>query len=138
MEECQRTLYDPVRRKNVADTPEERVRQAFVRYLIDRHKYPITRIANEYSLSFNGMARRCDTVIFDNALRPVCIIEYKRPTVKITPRVFQQIARYNSVLQTPYLIITNGINHYCCHFQDDEYTFLNALPTYQQMIDKKE
>ena len=89
-------IFDILRRKFVALTPEEWVRQNFVHYLIEHKGYSQTLMANEVSLTLNGMTRRCDTVLYtQEGLRPRMIIEYKRPDVEITQRVFNQICRYN-------------------------------------------
>ena len=92
-------------------------------------------MANEISLKLNGTARRCDTVIFDRALRPVAIVEYKAPSVALNQKVFDQIARYNSVLGAPFLIVSNGLRHYCCRYvRGTGYRFLNDIPAYSEMI----
>ncbi len=123
-------IYDPLRRKWLVLTPEEWVRQHFVNYLTEHLGYPSGLIANEYGLKFNGMQRRCDTVIFNRDLTPACIVEYKRPSVEITRKVFDQIARYNSVMGAPILVVSNGIQTYCCRFAGDGYTFLREIPRY--------
>lgn len=127
------SIYDPLRRKWLVATPEEWVRQHFVNYLIDHLGFPRSFIANEVGLTLNGMPRRCDTIIYTRGLAPLCIVEYKRPTVAITPKVFDQIARYNSVLGAPYLIVSNGLHHYCCHYTSAGYTFVPTIPTYAEM-----
>lgn len=121
-------VFDPLRRKWLVLTPEEWVRQHFVNYLTACLGYPAARMANEVSLRLNGTLRRCDTIVYTRSLAPACIVEYKRPSVDITRRVFDQIARYNSVLGAPYLIVSNGLRHFCCRFDGDSYTFLASLP----------
>lgn len=127
-------LYDKLRSKWVAATPEERVRQQFVYYLINVLQFPAAFVANEVGLTLNDTRRRCDTIIYTRALRPLCIVEYKRPSVEITRKVFDQIARYNSVLGARYLIVSNGLRHYCCHFTGSGYEFLSSIPTYEEML----
>ena len=126
-------LYDPLRRKWLVATPEEWVRQHFVNYLVSHLGFPASFIANETGIKFNGMQLRCDTVIYNRNLRPLCIVEYKRPAVAVTPAVFDQIARYNSVLEAPFLIVSNGMSHYCCCFRDGGYEFLHSIPSYEEM-----
>lgn len=128
-------VYDPRRGKWLVLTPEEWVRQHFVHYLINDLEYPAAMVANEVGLTLNDTRRRCDTVIFSRDLRPVCIVEYKRPSVEITAGVFDQIARYNSVLGAPFLMVSNGLRHFCCHFDGSEYAFLRALPSYQGLCE---
>lgn len=127
-------IYDRLRHRWMVTTPEETVRQHFVAYLIEHREFPPSRIANEVGLSLNGTRRRCDTVVYDNSLRPLCIVEYKRTTVRVTAAVFDQIARYNSVLGAPFLIVSNGLRHYCCRFTGDGYTFLRDIPTFAEML----
>lgn len=94
-------------------------------------------MANEVPISHNGRRRRCDTVIYDGAARPVAIIEYKAPTVHITPATFDQIIRYNMVLATRWIIVSNGISHYCCKADPSQpagYTFMSSLPSYPDLI----
>ncbi|MBQ9362736.1 MAG: type I restriction enzyme HsdR N-terminal domain-containing protein [Bacteroidaceae bacterium] len=129
-------IFDILRRKFVTLTPEEWVRQNFVHYLIDHKGYSPTLMANEVSLTLNGMTRRCDTVLYtQEGLRPRMIIEYKRPDVEITQRVFNQICRYNMVLQVQYLIVSNGLHHYCCRmdYEKQGYVFLEDIPAYGEL-----
>ena len=125
-------IFDVVRRKRVALTPEEWVRQHFVNYLIIEKKYPKEQIANEVTISLNGMTRRCDTVIYNHFLEPVAIVEYKAPTVPITQDVFEQIARYNICLKVDILMVTNGMEHYCCKMDYEGMTcsYLREIPEY--------
>lgn len=125
-------IFDPLRRKYVALTPEEWVRQHFVHYLITEKNYPASRIANEAAIRLNSLTRRCDSVVYNIRLEPVMIIEYKEPGVTITQQVFDQVARYNSVLRVPYIIVSNGISHYCYRidYGRQSYSFLSDIPVY--------
>jgi len=128
-------IFDIIRRKNVALTPEEWVRQHFVNYLITEKKYPKERIANEVTVSLNGMSRRCDTVIYNRYLEPVVIVEYKASTVPISQDVFEQIARYNICLKVGMLMVTNGMEHYCCRmdYKQMTYAYLKEIPAYEEV-----
>lgn len=128
-------VYDILRAKDVALTPEEWVRQHFVHFLIQQMGYPQGLMANELALVQNGRRRRCDTVVHDRHGRPLIIVEYKRPSVAVTQQVFDQIARYNSVLSARWLVVSNGQRHYCCRFNDDGqgYTFVPHLPGYDEL-----
>lgn len=123
-------VWDEARRKYVALTPEEWVRQHFVHFLIAEKGYRQELIANEVSISLNGTAKRCDTVIFDRQLTPLVVVEYKAPSVPITPKVFEQIVRYNMVLHVQYLIVSNGMRHFCCQidYETRSYRFLKEIP----------
>lgn len=133
-----RTIFDPVRRKYVALTPEEWVRQHFVNYLITQKNYPKALLANEVLINLNGTAKRCDTVAYNCFLAPLMIVEYKAPDIHITNAVFDQIARYNMVLHVNYLTVSNGITHFCCKmdYENQTYTFLKEIPDYNMLEEK--
>jgi hypothetical protein len=134
----QRTqIFDAIRKKYIALTPEEWVRQNFIQYLINEKQFPASLIAIEMGLKYNQMQRRGDVVIYDKTGKPVVIVECKAPSVKITQDVFDQIARYNMVLRVKYLIVTSGLNHYCCSmdYEDLSYSFMQEIPTYDKIID---
>lgn len=129
------TIFDLLRRCYVALTPEEWVRQHFIHFLIEHCNYPATLMGNEVGLTLNGTKKRCDTVVYDRNLKPRIIIEYKAPTVKINKDVFSQIARYNLVLKVDYLIISNGIQHYCCRmdYEKNSFEFIANIPEYNSL-----
>lgn len=128
-------IWDQIRSKYVALTPEEWVRQHFINYLITEKQYPSSLIANETQISLNNQRKRCDSVVYDNHLNPLVIVEYKSPNVKITQEVFDQIARYNIVLKVKYLIISNGLEHYCCciDYENLNYEYLPDIPSYSAL-----
>lgn len=130
-------IFDILRNKFVALTPEEWVRQHFVHYMIKDKGYPQALMANEVAVSLNGMSRRCDTVVYSQkGLKPYIIIEYKAPSVEITQKVFNQICRYNMVLEVEYLIVSNGLKHYCCRIdiKKGEYAFLSDIPPFDSFL----
>ena len=128
-------IWDGLRRRYVVLTPEEWVRQHFVGYLIGQKDYSPALMANEVRIELNGMSRRCDTVVYRRDLTPRVIIEYKRPDVKISQRVFAQISRYNLVMQVDYLIVSNGLEHYCCrmNYAQQTYEFLDDIPNFHAL-----
>lgn len=125
-------VYDCWRRKWVALTPEEWVRQHFAWMLVQDKGYMPGRMGNEVSIRLNDTDRRCDTVIYDNEMHPYMIVEYKAPDVVLTQRVFDQIVRYNMVLHARYLTVSNGLVHYCCEidYKNRTYRFLRDIPVY--------
>lgn len=125
-------VFDLLRKKYVALTPEEWVRQNFVNYLISEKNYPVSLMVNETNITLNNLNRRCDTVVYNNKLEPKVIIEYKKPDIVITQKVFDQIAKYNLVLKVGYLIVSNGITHYCCkmNYDDMSFKYLSEIPDY--------
>ena len=129
------SIWDPVRRKFVALTPEEWVRQHFVNYLVTEKNYPQELLANEVAVKLNGTSKRCDTVAYNRFLAPLMIIEYKAPHIPITQKVFDQISTYNFLLHVDYLIVSNGIESYCCkmNYEHKNYTYLDSIPNYQNL-----
>lgn len=126
-------VFDTLRNKWLTLTPEEWVRQHFVSFLQTHRGYPTALMANEFAITLNGTSRRCDTVVFDRRLHPRVICEYKSPSVAITQKVFDQIARYNIVLEAPFLMVSNGLRHYCCQFHGDSYQFLPDIPQFTEI-----
>ena len=125
-------VFDPLRGKYVALTPEEYVRQHFTAWMTESLGYPASLMDNEVSLRLNDTSRRCDTVVFRPDGTPSVIVEYKAPTVAITQEVFDQIARYNIVLRSHYLIVSNGLRHFCCEmdYEKETYRFIPRIPTW--------
>lgn len=126
-------VFDPLRAKWVRLTPEEWVRQNFVAFMANHRGYPYAFMANEKSLRLNNTLRRCDTVVIDRiGAPPLMVVEYKAPTVEITQKVFDQIARYNMVLGARWLVVSNGMRHFCCRMdmRTGNYTFVDDVPAF--------
>lgn len=125
-------VYDPLRGKFVHLTPEEYVRQHFTSFLIEQLHYPRSIMANEITIDLNGTKKRCDTVVFGHDGQPLMIMEYKAPGVAVTQGVFDQIVRYNMRLRARYLVVSNGLRHYCCviDYDKDTYHFIPRIPDY--------
>ncbi|HZH68467.1 MAG TPA: type I restriction enzyme HsdR N-terminal domain-containing protein [Chitinophagales bacterium] len=125
-------IYDTLRRKYVALTPEEWVRQHFVNWLVSDKNYPVSLMANETAIKLNSLSRRCDTVVYNQLLEPLMIIEYKESNIPVSQGVFDQVVRYNTVLKVKYIVVSNGINHYCCKmdYEKQSYDFLTDIPNY--------
>jgi len=107
--DAQQEVFDPVRQKWVVLTPEERVRQIFILYLLNVKEFPLSHLSVEHAVTVNGMTQRYDLVVFDDALQPYMVVECKAPHVKLTQKVAEQASRYNSVLKAPLLCVTNGV-----------------------------
>ncbi len=123
-------IFDPLRKKAVVLTPEEWVRQHLVRYLLQERNYPkgLTRV--EAGISVYGASRRCDVLIYDRSMEPLLVAECKAPSVNIDQATFDQLALYNYALKAPYLVVTNGMQHYCCRldYRRRSYEFLPDIP----------
>ncbi len=128
-------IFDVLRRRYVALTPEEWVRQHFVHFLIAQKGYPPALMANEVQIKLNGTVKRCDTVLYRRDLTPRMIIEYKAPDIPINQSVFNQVTRYNMAMRVDYLIVSNGIKHYCCrmNYEQNTYAFLSDIPEYNTL-----
>ena len=110
------------------------VRQHFVHFLLAHKGYPQALMANEVQVQLNGTKKRCDTVLYRRDLTARMIVEYKAPEIEITQKVFDQITRYNMVLKVDYLIVSNGLQHYCrIDYEHNSYTFLQDIPEYQNL-----
>ncbi|MCD8302738.1 MAG: type I restriction enzyme HsdR N-terminal domain-containing protein [Prevotellaceae bacterium] len=129
------SVFDILRRRYVALTPEEWVRQHFVHYLTEQKGYPATLMGNEISLTVGNTTKRCDTVLYDTKGHARMIIEYKAPNIKMTQKVFDQITRYNTALRVNYLTVSNGLCHYCLRldYESGTYAFLPQIPDYAEL-----
>lgn len=128
-------IFDEIRKKYLVLTPEEWVRQHWIQHLINTKGFPKALIQSEGGLKLNSLQKRTDIVVFNNLGKRVLIAELKAPSVKITQAVFDQVARYNMVHRVPYLLVSNGIQHFYCqiNFENDSYIFLEELPHYTEL-----
>lgn len=125
-------VFDPCRTKWVSLSPEEWVRQNLLQYLIKDLKYPAGLVATEMTLQINKLTRRADIVVFNRSGTAVLLAECKAPDVPLSQDVFDQVARYNRNLKVPYLLISNGIRHYCARIDEKagKYSFIDSIPDY--------
>lgn len=107
------TIFDPLRKKDVARTPEEEVRQKTILWLHQIKGYSLNLMMSEYSFLYNGLSYRADIVVFNREKEVEILVECKAPSVALTPSVIRQGIRYNKVLNVKYIIFTNGISLYC-------------------------
>ena len=123
-------IFDAIRKKYVVLTPEEWVRQNFLQFLIQDKKFPSSLIAVEIALKYNQLQKRADVLVYDKTGSPYLMVECKAPEVKITQDAFDQIARYNMKFKVKYLVITNGLNHFCCQmdYTTNNYQYLENIP----------
>ena len=132
-------IWDPLRRKEVALTPEERVRQWCIGILMQQCKVPSHMMMSEAGFKLGDKQFRADIIVYDRKAQPVMVVECKRPQVKLTQEVLDQAIRYNMVLNVRYMLITNGNSTYICRRNDTDgkvgYRFVDTLPTYNEMID---
>lgn len=124
------TVFDPLRKKYVARTPEEEVRQHFITWLNTQRNYPLALMASEYILKIGKRCLRCDIVVFNRNLEPQIIVECKAPHVSLGNNVMQQIASYSTLLKVPHLVITNGAGTCVCSYNElsGKYEFAQDIP----------
>ncbi|MBZ0328171.1 MAG: type I restriction enzyme HsdR N-terminal domain-containing protein [Altibacter sp.] len=125
-------IFDEVRKKFVVLTPEEWVRQHVIHFLHSEKKYPLSHINVEKQLKLHNTVKRYDIVVFNADGSIHLMVECKAPSVEITQDTFDQIARYNLVLDATYLMVTNGLEHYYCRMdlENQRYVFLKDIPLY--------
>lgn len=135
-EENKTYIFDSFRKKYVVLTPEEWVRQNFLMYLVTALDFPKSLISVEAGLKLYQRIKRTDIVVYDKQGSPLLIVECKAPEVKVDEKVFDQIVRYNMALQVNYLIVTNGMDHYCCQldYEKNTYNFLKTIPNYKFIL----
>jgi len=126
------SIFDEIRKKFIILTPEEWVRQHTVQYLLQEKNYPKSYLNVEKLISINDIHKRYDIVVYKPNGDLFLLIECKAPEVKISQATFDQIARYNMKLNSQYLMVTNGVNHYFCQmdFEKEQYVFLEKLPNF--------
>lgn len=119
-----------IRKKDLICTPEEWVRQHVIHYLINNKKIAPGLIASEYSISYNGISKRADIVVFNKEMKPSLLVECKAPNVTISKKTLFQIAQYNHALDVDYLMLTNGLTHIKCMVNKDTKSidFIDELP----------
>ncbi len=126
-------ILDEIRRKYIKLTPEEQVRQNFVKFLINEKKWPSGLLAIEKQITINKNIFRCDIVCYNNKLEAKLIVECKAPNVQITETTFTQAIDYYYKLKPKYIAVTNGLSHYYVEFTEDgkSYKFIKDLPAYK-------
>lgn len=125
-------IFDSQRKRYVSLTPEEWVRQHFIRFLIEEKGFPAAYLAVEKQLNMNGMKKRCDAILYGKDGIPILIIELKAPNVPISQSTFDQVAVYNAKLKVDFFMISNGIEHFCCRVNTEtaRYDFFSEIPDY--------
>lgn len=125
-------IFDELRRKQLLCTPEEWVRQHLIQYMTGQKQYPRSLVRIEGGLAVNERKRRSDVIFFNSLGQEYLLAECKSPTVKISDKVFEQAALYNTHHKAKYLMVTNGLVHYCCEmdYERRSYRFMEDIPGY--------
>ena len=133
-----RTVFDPLRRKEVALTPEEEVRQWCIKVMSENLGVPLHMMMSEAGFKLGGKQFRADILVYDRQARPLAVVECKRPEVEMSREVLDQAIRYNMVLNVRYMIITNGRQTFACRRVEEDgnvrYVFIEKVPSYEEMI----
>ena len=134
--EQRKYIFDFIRKKFVILTPEEWVRQNFLRFMVEEKKYPASLIAVEMEFKLNNLSKRSDAVVYNKKGKPILIVEFKGPDIKINQKVFDQIARYNMKLNVNFLIVSNGMEHFCCQldYENNTYVFLKEILEFDNIL----
>jgi len=127
-------IYDISRKKMVVLTPEEWVRQHFVMFMINELKYPKSLIKIESGIGYNQLQKRSDIKVYDRNGDPFAIVECKASKIAITKKTFDQVATYNKTFQAPYVMVTNGMEHFCSeiNFEENTSKFMKGFPVYEK------
>jgi hypothetical protein len=131
--EGKQQVFDSCRKKWIIITPEEWVRQHLLHYLITEKQYPQALLAVEKTITLNGLSKRCDIIAFNKRGKGILLVECKAPDVTISQQTFDQIARYNLSLDIDWLLVSNGLTHFCCSMNTAEqrYNFVQEIPMYK-------
>ena len=134
--ENKKYIFDIIRKKYVLLTPEEWVRQNFIRYLLEEKGYIQSLVRVEMFFKLNRLSKRADIALFDRNGKPKVLVECKSPKVAISQVVFEQVARYNLSFKVDFLVVTNGMQHFCCKmdYEKKSYTFLKEIPGFDEVI----
>lgn len=129
-------IFDSLRKKYIRLTPEEWVRQNFVQFLIVEKKYPVSLIVLEAGVKVNNNPQRADLIVFDRSGNPALAAEFKAPEIKISQLTFDQVVRYNMQLKVKFLIVSNGLEHFCCsiNYTENSFAYLAEIPDFVDIL----
>jgi hypothetical protein len=128
-------IYDEFRRRWIVLTPEEWVRQNFMKYLASEKHFPPALMAVEKKVNINGLAQRFDLLVYDRKGNPLLVGEFKAPGVEISQLAFDQAIRYNAVILAPYFLVSNGLNHFICHvnYEEKRSAYIREVPDFMDI-----
>lgn len=123
-------IYDSIRKKNILLTPEEWVRQNFIEFLIQTHQYPRSLISVEKGLKVLSLMKRSDILVYNSNGKPWLLVECKAPQIKLNDDTIYQALHYHIKLKVQFIVITNGLEHYCLKINESDYEFIENLPPF--------
>jgi type I site-specific restriction-modification system R (restriction) subunit len=129
-------VFDPIRKVYVSLTPEEWVRQHFIHYLLTDRQVPAGLIAVEKQIKVNRLSKRCDIVVYNPNGQPLMVVECKAPKIRINQETYNQAIRYNLSLNIRYVVLTNGLNHFCFELDYDQQSHvqMDHIPSFREII----
>lgn len=131
------TIWDPLRKKNVALTPEEKVRQWFIGVLASHMEVPLHMMMSETGFRLGEKLFRADILVYDRKAAPLIFVECKRPETELSEEVLDQVVRYNMVLGVRFIVITNGLKTYILEKKDGGYGFTGSIPKYNEICQRQ-
>jgi len=131
------TIWDPLRKKNVALTPEEKVRQWFIGVLASHMEVPLHMMMSETGFRLGDKLFRADILVYDRKAAPLIFVECKRPETELSEEVLDQVVRYNMVLGVRFIVITNGLKTYILEKKDGRYGFTGSIPKYNEICQRQ-
>lgn len=126
-------IFDVIRKKFVMLTPEEWVRQHIIHFLIFQQNYPRSLIKVESGLKYNQLKKRSDILVYNRMARPFLIVECKSYDINISQATLNQVSIYNKQLGAQFAMVSNGLTHYCCEFDQVEgkMKFIDSFPAFK-------
>jgi len=113
-------IYDVIRKNFFRLTPEEWVRQHWIHYFLKQ--YGRSALIVEKKIQLGKLTKRIDLLVTEKTI-PKILLECKATNEKLSEKTFEQVARYNSILEAKEIIISNGFRHINAIFSDKEYIF---------------
>lgn len=126
-------IFDAWRKRWIKLSPEEWVRQNFMRYLLEELEYPASALGVEVGLFVSGRRLRADALVYNKLGDRIVLLEFKAPSVPITESVFAQAADYNTHIGAQYVIVSNGLSHYCAQTMGAKTRLLDYIPKYGEL-----
>lgn len=128
-------IFDEIRKKYIILTPEEWVRQNFLKFLITYKNYPSGLISIEKNINVNGLNKRYDTLVYNRYGKPKMVIEFKSPKVNLNQKMLEQVLTYNYDLRVEYIVLTNGLKHFCLNYNLSTGTisYLSEIPEFSEI-----
>ncbi len=126
-------IFDIIRKKHYVLTPEEWVRQNLIHYLVLKLNYPKSLIKVEAKLKYNNLTKRADILVYDNNFAIKLLVECKSYKIKLNKSAFDQASVYNKIFKSEYLMVSNGINHFCCKYdwKNKKIIYIDSFPKYK-------